>query len=132
LKGRQLHSTGAPIISTLKDTFQKEIAVDLVCVGVGIHSVKREYAQVRDRAEWQARGREHPTKAICRKQNRCMLSMALHYCLSTTTFEMTVHMSLCGSKRSRMTGEGNASMAPSPVASVPGELTIHVPDEQLG
>ena len=59
-----------------------------------------------------------------------MLSMAHLYRGKMATHETMAPMSQCGSKKLLMTGEGNVFTAPSPVASVPGELTLRSFDER--
>ena len=63
-------------------------------------------------------------KQTCSSKSRLMSSSVLLYRLSTTTSGTMVPLCQCGSRRLLMTGEGNAYMAPSPVASAPGELTV--------
>ena len=59
-----------------------------------------------------------------------MPSMAHLYHHAMAMLEMTDLTYQYGSKMLPMTGEGNVSTAPSPVASAPGELTLHIFDER--
>lgn len=59
-----------------------------------------------------------------------MHSLEPLYLHSMSTLGTTAPIFLYGNRRSQMTGEGNAFMAPSPVDSAPGELTVIGHDEQ--
>lgn len=80
---------------------------------------------IRRASPWQAKELERRSRPTSKPSRALMCSMGHHYRLSTIRSATTVLLCRCGSKKLLMTGEGNVSMAPSPVVSAPGELTLH-------